>query len=321
LTIEDIKRKVLVTGGAGDIGSGLVRGLLRRGCRVKVLDVRYGPFEKEKNPNLELLGAGGDPGKGGMADEDTVRQAMMDVDVVYHLAINWNGYTWKHSLPIADLLDANVRGTLNLLREAKSQGVRHLLFAGSCAVYGRSRTKTATEETACEPETWEGDPGPAYGIMKLVTERLCLMYCHQYGLPVTAFRIEFVYNDDDALSGSKIIENLRRKHTLDVVKGDGYPGIHIDEVVQAFLLATLNEKAYGQVFNLANPSTYVTYEELYQLLVRRTNSKSKVRVITDPTYKGRVVESAEKMMKVLGWRPTKTKKDFIRALIRSVESQ
>jgi nucleoside-diphosphate-sugar epimerase len=319
--LENVKGKILVTGGAGDIGSRLVRELLRRGCRVKVLDIRLGPFEKESDPNLEFVGVEGDSSEGGMADKHIVRQAMKDVDVVYHLAINWNGHTWKHTAPTADLLDANIRGTLNLLEEAKSQGVKHFIFAGSCAVYGYSRSRTVNEETACEPETWEGDPGPAYGIMKLATERLCLMYCYHHGLPVTAFRIEFVYNDNDALSGSRIVEDLQKKQTIEVVKGDGYAGIHVDEVIQAFLLATLSKKAYGQVFNLANHSTYVTYEELYELLIQHMHLKSKVRAIADSTHKGRVVESAEKITRVLGWKPMKTKKDFIQAIIRSVGSQ
>jgi UDP-glucose 4-epimerase len=113
LPLSDTKKKVLVTGGAGDIGSRLVKALLKKGFKVKILDCQYGPFKDEKHPNLEFVGIGNDELHGGMADTDAVQKAVTDVDVVYHLAINWDGHTWKHELPLADLFDVNIKGTLN----------------------------------------------------------------------------------------------------------------------------------------------------------------------------------------------------------------
>ncbi|MEM0357410.1 MAG: NAD-dependent epimerase/dehydratase family protein [Candidatus Bathyarchaeia archaeon] len=162
-----------------------------------------------------------------MADRKIVRQAVKGVDVVYHLALNWDGATWRHEVPLADLFDVNIRGTLNLLEEAKSGGVKHFLFASSTAVYGDGNVEVVDEESVCKPELFKGDPGPAYAIMKLATERLCLLYSSEYGLPVTALRIGYVFEPP----------------------GEGE--IHVKDVVQAFILATLNSKAYGQVFNVA----------------------------------------------------------------------
>jgi len=321
LAAEDIERKVLVTGGAGFIGSRLVQALLKKGCRVKVLDTRYGPFEGKKSPNLEFIGIGNDELCDGMADRDTVEQAVEEVDVVYHLAINWDGHTWGHMLPLAGLFDVNIRGTLNLLEAAKSQGVRHFLFASSCAVYGESESMIVDEESVCKPELWEGDPGPAYGILKLTIEKLCLLYYHQYGLPVTAFRIEFVFDENEALPSRSIMENVRKGEPIEVMEGDGYASIHVDEVVQAFLLATLNKSACGQVFNLSNPATYISYRELYQLLIQAFDSKSEVELVTDPLYRGRVTESVEKVQRVLGWKPQKTKEDLKKAIVQSIKSQ
>jgi len=319
--IEDIEKSVLVTGGAGFIGSRLVQELLKRGCRVKVLDFRYGPFEGKKKPNLEFVGIGADQLHGGMADRSTVEQAVKDVDVIYHFAINWDGHTWKGTLPLADLFDANIRGTLNLLEVAESWGIRHFLFSSSCAVYGEPKSMIVDEEAACKPELWEGDVGPQYGIMKLTTEKLCLMYYHSYGLPVTAFRIEFVFHENEALPSSRIIGNLRKGDTIEVIEGDGYASVHVDEVVQAFLLATLNKNAYGQVFNLSNPAAYISYRELYDLLIPLTNSKSEVKLVADPAHVSRVVESIEKIQRTLGWKPQKTKEDLKKAIVQSVKSQ
>lgn len=252
------KGKILVVGGAGLLGSKLVRALLNGERKVKVLDTRYGELEDVKTrTNLEFVGIGSDELRGGMADKHIVGEAVEDVDVVYHLAINWDGATWKHGLPPADLFDANVRGTLNLLEASRSHGVNHFLFSSSAAVYGETertvflrrrarKSRAVDEETVCMPELWDGDPGPAYAIIKLTTEKLCMMYHHHHGLPVTAFRIEYIFVSEKEL-------------------GD-YANIHVDDVVQAFLLATLNDKAYGQVFNLAYPAPYMSVKKITELL-------------------------------------------------------
>jgi nucleoside-diphosphate-sugar epimerase len=194
------------------------------------------------------------------------------------------------------------------------------LYSSSCAVYGSQGSHIIDEETVCKPELWDGDLGRAYGILKLTIEKLCLLYNHQHGLPTTAFRIDFVFDEDDALPSREIIDNLREGKTIQVTKGDGYASIHVEEVVQAFLLATLNERTYGQVFNLSNPSTFITYYELYQFLIQKTGSKSKVRLSAGQKSIGRAIESIEKMEKMLGWKPFKKKDDLERAIIRSIKS-
>ena len=251
-------RRVLVTGGAGVIGSRLVRALLKKARRVRVLDTRFGELEDEKeNPNLEFAGMGTDDLRGGMADKRVVEESVRGTDVIYHLAINWDGGgSWKHALPLADLFDANVRGTINLLEAARSYGTKHIIFSSSVAVYGetertlaskrREKYTKAREESACWPELWKGDPGPAYAILKLALERLCLMYYHHHGLPVTIFRLEYVF------VGKRELE-------------DG-ANVHVDDVVRAFLLAELNKKTYGEVFNLAYPTRHISTRKLQRVL-------------------------------------------------------
>ena len=141
-----MKRKILVTGGAGLVGSRLVRTLVKQGSKVIVLDTRYGELDAEKdNSNLEFLGIDSDELHGGIADTGIAEESVRDVDVVYHLAVNWDGASWKHSLPIPDLFDVNIRGAINLLKAAKSADVKHFIFASSAAVYGETeRTITMT---------------------------------------------------------------------------------------------------------------------------------------------------------------------------------
>jgi nucleoside-diphosphate-sugar epimerase len=252
------KWNTLVTGGAGVVGSRLVRALLNGKHKVRVLDTRYGELEDVRTAaDLEFVGLGSDELCGGMADAQVVRRAVENVDVVYHLAINWDGASWRHRLPLADLFDVNIRGALNLLEASKYCSVKHFLFSSSAAVYGETersaslkrpamKTKAVNEDSVCMPELWDGDPGPAYSIVKLSIEKLCMMYYYHYGLPVTAFRIEYVFASEKEL--------------------DDYANVHVDDVVRAFLLATLNEKAYGQVFNLAYPTPQISVKKITNIL-------------------------------------------------------
>ena len=251
------QRLNLVTGGSGLLGSRLVRKLLGDGHKVRVLDTRYGELGNVKTRrNLEFVGIGESDLHGGMVDKGIVDEATRGVSVVYHLAINWDGSTWGHKLPLPDLFDANVRGTLNLLEAARSHKVEHFLFSSSAAVYGEtqrtisrghsSAKEAADEESACKPYIWEGDPGPAYAILKLSIENLCLMYHYRHSLPVTAFRIEYIFANQ--------------------VELDDGANIHVDDVVQALLLATLNRKAYGEIFNLASAPPYISTKKIQRAL-------------------------------------------------------
>ncbi len=251
-------RRFLVTGGSGLLGAVLVQKLLDDGQKVKVLDTRYGDLRDVRtHRNLEFLGVGAGDLHGGMVDKRTVYRAIRNVSVVYHLAVNWNGHSWRHSLPLAQLFDVNVRGTLNLLKAARSQNVKHFLFSSSAAVYGETQRtvslkghsllkRRVDEESACKPYLWDGDPGPAYAVLKLTLENLCMMYHHAYGLPVTAFRIEYVFTNNHQLK-------------------DG-ANVMVDDVVRAFLVATLNKKAYGQIFNLAYPVPYISIRKIQRVL-------------------------------------------------------
>lgn len=200
---------------------------------------------------------------GGILDRMVVEDSVRDIGVIYHLAINWDGTSWKHALPVADLFDANIRGTLSLLEAAKSSGTKHFIFSSSVAVYGetektisqkrRKRDMQANEETVCWPELWNGDPGPVYAILKLTTEKLCLMYYHHHGLPVTVFRVEHVFAGERELS-------------------DG-ANIHVGDVVRALLLAELNKRAHGQVFNLAYPTPHISPKKLQSARLEATNNQ------------------------------------------------
>jgi len=314
-------KTALVTGGAGFIGSRLVAALLDEGARVRVLDIQRGRLDGVRSPQLEFFGLGGDDRSGGMMDRRTVDDATEGVDVVFHLALNWDGHSWGGALPLADRLDVNIRGTLNLLEAARSHAVKHFLYASSIAVYGKRRSPVMDEETICRPELWRGGPGPGYAITKLTLERLCLSYHVDSGLPVTVFRIDVVFDDDEYQDLSpETIRTALRGEPLQVGKGEAGASVHVDDVSRAFVAAALNEKAYGQVVNISNPEALISDLEVSEIVIRAIGSKSKIHFV-ESGLSGPVIANVAKAQKLLQWKPLKGRKHLEEAIVRMIQKE
>lgn len=254
-----------------------------------------------------------------MADRDTVEQGIEGVDVVYHLALNWNGDCWGQTLPIADRMDTNIRGTLNLLEAATSHRVKHFLYAGSVAVYGKRDSPVMSEEEVCRPELWREGPGPSYAITKLAIERLCLLYSIERGLPCTAFRIDVVFDDDEYQDLShETIQTALEGKPLQVVRGQVGASIHVDDVASAFLKATLNESVYGEVMNLSNPDAQISDLDVVRLVIDSVGSKSPVELVK-AGLTGPLIASVKKAETLLDWKPLKGKEDLKRTIIRMAQ--
>ncbi len=309
--------RTLVTGGAGFIGSRLVRRLLDAGHKVKILDVQTGRLRGVDNPNLLFVGLGGDPLRGGMLDRSMVKRAVRDVDVVYHLAMNWNGHSWRGELSLPDVFNANISGAWNLLEAARSARVGHFLFAGSIAVYGKKKSPVLDEDEVCRPELWKGGLGPSYAILKLATERLCLMYHSEFGLPVTVFRIDVVFDGSEYQDlSAETIRKARHGSVIDVAQREGGACVHVDDVASAFLLATLKRGSFGQVFNISNPAAYLSDLDVCRVLIKSLASKSRIRTIAGPALTGPRIQSIRKAKAILRWRPRMNREDVEATIAR-----
>jgi UDP-glucose 4-epimerase len=160
-----MSRTVLVTGGAGFIGSNLVRSLLERGDEVRVLD----NFSTGNRANLEGLDV--EIVEGELRSYERVHRAMRNAEVVYHL-----GALGSVPRSVQDPLTSsavNVEGTLNVLLAARDEGARRVVFSSSTSVYGSSRQLPTTEETT-------PDPISPYGVAKLAAERYCISFSRVY---------------------------------------------------------------------------------------------------------------------------------------------
>ena len=157
--------KVLVTGGAGFIGSNLVRALLERGDDVRVLD----NFSTGNRGNLEEVDV--EIVEGELRSYERVHAATRGVEVVYHL-----GALGSVPRSVQDPLTSNavnVEGTLNVLLAARDEGVRRVVYSSSSSVYGNSGELPRTEAMPT-------DPISPYGVAKLAAERYCVSFARVY---------------------------------------------------------------------------------------------------------------------------------------------
>jgi len=157
--------KVLVTGGAGFIGSNLVRALLERGDDVRVLD----NFSTGNRANLAGLDV--EVVEGELRSYERVHNAVRGVELVFHL-----GALGSVPRSVQDPLTStavNVEGTLNVLLAARDEGVRRVVYSSSSSVYGTRRELPVREELA-------PDPISPYGVAKMAAERYCISFSRVY---------------------------------------------------------------------------------------------------------------------------------------------
>jgi len=174
-------RRVLVTGGAGFIGSHLVDSLVRQGARVRVFD----NFSSGCRENLAQVHGDIELIEGDIRDADAVRSAVRGCDVVSHQAAQLE-ITRCIDDPIDDL-QSNTVATLNVLRAATKAGVGRVLYASSACVYGQPAYLPSDETRHPTNPNW------AYGVSKLACEKYAAIYSEMSGIPMTGFRYAIVY--------------------------------------------------------------------------------------------------------------------------------
>jgi len=271
--------KSLVTGGAGFIGSNLVRALARRGDDVTVLDNFFtGYRENLEGFPVRLIEAD-------VRSTDAVRDAMRGRDRVFHLAASVGGPRSIEN-PRADL-EVNLGGTLNVLEAARAESVRKIVFASSAGIFGALKQMPIREDHPAEPDT-------PYGASKLGAEKLCLAYARLYPLAIVSLRYFNVYGPLQRYDGYGNVIPIFARRILDghamVIHGDGGQTrdfVHVDDVVQATLKAGDAENLSG-AFNIAS-GTSVTIEHLARLM--REFSGASAPIQYGPPRKGDVRHS------------------------------
>lgn len=249
--------KTLVTGGAGFIGSNIVEFLLQNGHTVAVLDDFSSGYRCNLASFSEVLLFEGD-----IRDVEIVRQAMQDVEVIFHLAASVGN---KRSIenPIEDS-EVNVIGTLRVLEAARHAKVRKVVISSSAGIFGELKTLPIGEDHPAEPDS-------PYGASKLAAEKLGLAYSKLYDIEVVCLRYFNVYGVNqryDAYGNVIPIFAHRLINGLPlVIYGDGEQTrdfVNVQDVVQANYKAALSQGVSG-AFNIGS-GTCITINHLAQLL-------------------------------------------------------
>jgi UDP-glucose 4-epimerase len=304
-------RKVLVTGGAGFIGSHLVQALVRRGDKVRVLDNLCTGFQT----NLAGVKADVEFIEGEISDSAIVKQAVESVDCVFHQAA-------LASVPLSierplDTNQACVTGTLTLLDQAQRAGVGRFVYAGSSAAYGDAPT----------PSKHESDPPmtlSSYAAAKLAGEHYCQAFYHTHGFETVCLRYFNVFGprqDPDSPYSAVIPLFITRilANESPIIFGDGLQSrdfTFVENVVQGNLLAADAAEAPGKTFNIADGRA-TTLLQLITALSELLGSK--VTPVHEPPRPGDVRESLADITaarQVLGYEP---QVNFEEGLRRSID--
>lgn len=243
--------KALVTGGAGFIGSHLVRALLARGDSVRVLD----NFSTGKRSNLEGLKGRVEIHEGDIRDVRKVSDAVKGVDYIFHEAAEVS-VTRSMNNP-QECFDINVQGTLNIFEAARKYGVQRIVTASSCAVYGDSENFPLSEKENTRPLS-------PYATSKYLNEKYASFYTKNHDLPVVALRYFNVYGprqspDSDYAAVIPIFIHRTLNGQPPTVYGDGRQSrdfVFVGDVVRANLLAAQVPEAAGGVFNVCTGVEY-----------------------------------------------------------------
>jgi len=258
---QGIARKVVVTGGAGFIGSHLAEELVNRGYHVVILD----GLSTGKRENIEALLKGEDVKfiQGSITDLRLLQGLFQNVDYVFHQAAipsvprSIENPTTSH--------EANITGTLNVLLAARDNGVGKVIYASSCAIYGNTQTLPIREDAPPHPLS-------PYAVTKLAGEYYCQVFHQVYGLPTVCLRYFNVYGprqDPDSQYAAVIPRFISRalKGEPPIIYGDGEQTrdfTFVKDVVEANILMAESE-ATG-IFNFASGES-VSINRLAEVII------------------------------------------------------
>ena len=272
-------RRVLITGGAGFIGSHLAERLVR-GNQVVIFDsFRRDALSSTRlasHPSVTVV-------RGDVLDRDALRRAREGCDAVVHMA-SIAGVDTVLANPVTTMRTALV-GTDNALECAREQGgVRRFIDFSTSEVFGRYAYQV-TEFDA----TTLGAVGEArwtYAVAKLATEHLALSHHKQHGLPACSIRPFNVYGPRQVGEGA-IHHFIRRALAGEPlhVHNDGAQiraWCYIDDIVDAVMLALEHDAAIGHAFNIGNPRSTVTIYNLARDIVRLTGGRSAIELVPWP---------------------------------------
>ena len=307
--------RILVTGGAGFVGSHTVDAILSEGALAWVLDdLSTGSLNNlrtwRNNRKFRFR-------RGSILQPKLVESLTRKVDAVIHLAAL---LTTDCSLNKSRAVNAtNVTGTLNVLTAAAKENIGRLVFASSAAIYGNQVLLPITEDNPLHPIS-------PYGASKLAGEKYCEAFAQTYGLGTIALRYFNVYGERQRVTPYSgviaIFADTLRKGRIPTLHGDGIQTrdfIHVSDVVRANLQALKTDVGIGDAFNVGT-GTPTTISQLLSVLTELTD-KTTILPTHSAARAGDIRDSyasVSKATKTWGFRPTVKLKTGLKMMLGSI---
>jgi len=292
---------VLVTGGAGFVGSHLVDRLATEGKKLYVLDnLSSGRRDNISGQNVNLV-------QGDIRNARLVDTLVKKSDIVFHLAeyipetsSYGSGHVIKYSVenPLLDF-DVSCRGSLTILDKCRRYD-KEIVFTSSAAVYGENKNAPMNEDSPTAPSS-------PYGASKLCAETYMVLYSKLYNMPVTVLRFCNIYGPRqrkylmyDILL--RLMENPKKLKILGTGMGQR-DFIYVDDAINAMLLAVRSQKSNGVVFNVGT-GTSVSIREAVGVILRVIGIQPEIS-FTQASWKGDVKKLGANVDRIrkLGFQP------------------
>ena len=261
------RMKVLIAGGAGEIGKYLIKDFSNHGHDVVVLD-RAAQGEEIERRSVTYY-------QGSLTDGALVNGMVRGADVIINLA-------WSFADEAHTIFGEDIKGHINLLEAASSSGVKRFIYTSTATVYGRTVCHPVIETHPC----LVGEARkPLYALGKFTAEELCKFYHKERGLPVTIFRFWWAFGDN---IGGRHLRDLIKKslsrQPLEMVRGAGGTFVTMADLSRAIASTIATPAASGQVYNVG--SLFLTWEEIGAMIVNLTQSNSGIRLVPSDQWKG-----------------------------------
>jgi UDP-N-acetylglucosamine 4-epimerase len=310
--------EILVTGGAGFIGSHIVDRLLDEGVEVRVLDdlstgEKTNLASHQNNKSFRFI-------EGDIRNFDTVTKAVEDVDAVIHEAALVS-VTRSVENPLLSH-EINLMGTVNLLKACKEAHVKRFVLASSCAVYGDTQTLPIQENVELKPLS-------PYAAHKFAAEKYAQKFHKVHGLETVSLRYFNVYGPRQKYgpySGViSILINRLLENKAPIIYGDGTQTrdfVNVKDVVEANMLALSKKKAVGEVFNISTGKA-ITINKLTETIQKIMDKTTLEPIHAEPRL-GDIKHSygdITKAKRKIGYKPRVQLEQGLSELIKSYSKQ
>jgi|TARA_B110000438_G_C15816216_1_gene652071 nucleoside-diphosphate-sugar epimerase len=252
--------KILVTGGAGFIGSNLVMELLNQGNEIVVFDNEFrGSFNNLQDKKIHKV-------SGDITKINDWKNLPKDISSIYHLGAI-NGTKFFYEIP-EKVMEVNTKGIMNCLEFTRERDIEKILFTSSSEIYGFPKIfPTPETEEMVIPDPY--NPRFSYSSSKILGELLCINYAKKYGFKHTIVRYHNIYGPNMGHEHviPEFVRKLVNKEEFNV-EGDGTESrsfCYIDDAVKGTILVNNEEKAENRIYNIGNPEE-TTINELILLL-------------------------------------------------------